>query len=99
MALLCLPFSTPAEAQDGQSHQAGHFSAWPRFPWRTVLTYFGSEMGGIVLSQEEVPTGRLLPLVTISASFQPGSADAQAALGSAGLSSGHGWAGCALTWL
>lgn len=68
-ALLCLPFSTPAETQDGQCHQAVHFSAWPPLPWRTVLTQFGSERGGLVLSQEEITTARLLPLVPTSTSF------------------------------
>lgn len=95
-ALLCLLFSIPAETQDGQSHQAVHFSAWPRFPWRTAPTQFGSDTGGLVLSQEEAPLARLLPLVVPSASCQPGSADAQVALGSARalleLSPRHSWA-------
>lgn len=65
-------------------------------------TLFGSETEGLVLSQEEAPRARLL-LVTTSASFQPGSADAEAALGSArallGLSPGHSWAPSPLTLL
>lgn len=65
-------------------------------------TLFGSETEGLVLSQEEAPRARLL-LVTTSASFQPSSADAEAALGSArallGLSPGHSWAPSPLTLL
>lgn len=66
-------------------------------------TLFASETEGLVLSQEEAPRARLLLLVTTSASFQPGSADAEAALGSArallGLSPGHSWAPSPLTLL
>lgn len=99
--LLCLLFSTPAETQDGKSHQAVHFSAWPRYPWKTTPSQFGFETGGLVLSQEEAPMARLLPLAATSTSFQP--ANAQVALGSArallGLSPRNGWAHSPLTLL